>query len=96
MKASRARYQQDTIYFLVLFADADLRVPIIRTLQFIGSDHRRDGTTALLFRELDPQGKAEKMAFGEAEAPDVVLTGKELLARLEQCFAGTLATSRPA
>ena len=89
----RKSYVQNHIYFFVLFADRDLRVPLIRTVRFIGSARRSDGTEALMFQDADPDGGREDIVFDPKEAPDVVLDGDQLLARLARCFAGTLATS---
>jgi hypothetical protein len=95
MSTEQDRYQIDAIYFLVLFCDSDLRVPIIRTLRYVGNHRRKDDTTALLFLDVDPQGSSDNIIFDESKAADVVLNAAELLGRLEQCFAGTLASTRP-
>ena len=95
MGTFESRYKQDAIYFLILFLDPDLHVPIVRTLRFVGATRRKDGSAALMFRDVDPQGKKAKIIFGESEAAEVVLGPAGLMARLTLCFAGTLATSRP-
>jgi hypothetical protein len=89
----RESYLQNHVYFFVLFADSDLRVPLIRTVRFVGSARRSDGTEVLMFKDADPDGDKEKIVFDPKEAPEVVLDGDRLLARLARCFAGTLATS---
>ena len=86
-------YLKNHVYFFVLFADSDLRVPLIRTLRFVGTVRRDDGTEALLFRDADPDGPSEKLVFDAKNATEVVLDGDRLLARLARSFAGTLAKS---
>jgi hypothetical protein len=89
------KYLEHSFYFFVLFADGDLRVPIIRTLRYLGTTHRRNGTEALLFEDVDPDAKGQKVIFDPEEAKEVVLDGANLLARLGSCFEGTLATLPP-
>lgn len=88
-------YQGDAIYFAVLFADDELRVPIIRTLRFIRNDRRKDGTAVLLFRDADPNRSPETVAFNEANATEIVLDTAGLIDRLERSLSGKLATEKP-
>ena len=92
---SSQRYQQNGIYFFVLFADTDLRVPIIRTLRYLRVARREDGAEVLLFEDMDSDAIDRKLSFAAEEAEEVVLGGPELLVRLKDCFEGTLGTPSP-
>jgi hypothetical protein len=73
------RYLAQSFYFFILFADGDLRVPIIRTLRYLGTTHRSNETEALLFEDVDPDAKEKKVIFDPEEAKEVVLNGADLL-----------------
>ena len=86
MTSQFAVYAHGEIYFLLLFADTDLRIPIIRTLEFIGDTRRDDGTAAVLFRDLDHDAKSKQLVFAASEAKEVVVNAFELMERLRRSF----------
>jgi hypothetical protein len=65
------QYAEHDFYFFILFADSDLRVPIIRTLRFLGTTRRQNGTEALLFEDIDPDASQQQVIFDAEDAKEV-------------------------
>jgi hypothetical protein len=89
------QYAEHNFYFFILFADGDLRVPIIHTLRYLGTTRRENATEALLFEDIDPDSRQQQVIFDAEDAKEVVLDGHALVERLVRCFDGTLATQAP-
>jgi len=80
-------------YFIVVFNDEDLKVPVVQTLVYVEDGRRGDGSEFHLFRELSAQGKESKYVVDKKDAKRMLLDQKGLLAKLKSCFDGKLATS---
>jgi hypothetical protein len=82
-------------YFIVMFHDEDLKVPLVQTLIFIKDGRRPDGSEFFLFRELTPHGGQSKFVVDKKDAKRVLLDQAGLLRKLKSCFDGKLATTPP-
>jgi hypothetical protein len=82
-------------YFVVMFNDEDLMVPVVQTLVFVEDGRRADGSEFFLFRELSAHGKESKFLVDKKDAKHLVLDQTGLLKKLKGCFDGKLATTPP-
>ena len=86
-----AQYIENCCYYFILFVDGDLRIPVIRTVRYLGITQRQGQPDVLLFEDVDTDAQQRKLVFGLADAGDVVLDGPALINRLKKCFEGSLA-----
>lgn len=93
--SSSERFLPGHVYFIVVFSDENLMVPIVQTLVFVKRGKRDDGSRFFLFRELPPHGEESKLIVDEKQADHLVLDQAELLNKLRHSFDGKLATTPP-
>lgn len=79
-------------YFVVVFNDGDLKVPLVQTLIYVKDGRRSDGSECHLFRELSAQGEESEFFVDKKDAKHLLLDQNGLLAKLKKCFDGELAT----
>lgn len=79
------------VYFIVLFDDADLRIPIVQTLIYCGEKARGNGTKYFSFRELHRDGAETQFGVDPGDASHLLLDRSGLLDKLNRCFNGELA-----
>ena len=83
------------VYFIVVFNDEDLKVPLVQTLIFVKDGQRNDGTECHLFRQLSAQDDESDFFVDKKDARDLLLDHDALLVKLRRCFEGTLAAGSP-
>lgn len=79
-------------YFIVVFNDGDLKVPLVQTLIYVKDGRRGDGSECHLFRELSAHGEESEFFVDKKDAKRLLLDQSGLLAKLKSCFDGKLAT----
>lgn len=87
--------EQGDIRFIVLFEDADLRIPIVQTLRFLHATQSDSGESLLIFMQIHSATKREKFFVRERDFDDLVLDSQGLLDTLQRSFDGHLAKSKP-
>ncbi len=92
-KSTIDRFVQGQTYFIVMFDDKELTVPIVQTLTYLKRGERSNGTKYYLFKELGRATKKANFLVDEKNADDLVLDQAGLIQQLKDCFAGKLATS---
>lgn len=95
VRSQVGRFVSGQPYFIVMFDDENLTVPIVQTLLYVESEKRDDGSEFFLFRELLPSGEESKFFVDQEHADDLVLDQAGLLKKLKHCFDGKLATTPP-
>ena len=78
-------------YFMVVFEDEGLTLPIIQTLQFVGERTREDGSRYYLFTELHSDADPTSTIIDVSDAGAVILDRNGLIDKLSRCFAGELS-----
>lgn len=78
------------VRFMVGFDDAELTVPIVRTIQFACLKESERGESMLIFEEISLK-KRERIFVYESDFDDLVLNNEQLLDVLRKAFDGTLA-----
>lgn len=81
-------------YFIVMFHDEDLRIPVVQTLIFVKMEKRANGSEFLLFRQIPPQGDESKFVVEKEHAERLLLDQRGLIEKLQKSFDGKLAVSR--
>jgi hypothetical protein len=79
-------------YFIVVFNDGDLKMPLVQTLIYVKDGRRGDGSECHLFRELSAHGEEAEFFVDKKDAKRLLLDQSGLLAKLKSCFDGTLST----
>ena len=87
------RFQPECAYFIVIFADEALSIPIVQTLVFDSAGERTNGIKYFLFRELLSDGQEQNFVVDEDQADEIVLDQVGLLEKLKNCFGGNLSFS---
>jgi hypothetical protein len=82
-------------YFIVVFEDEGLTIPLVQTLVFNGIRTKDDRTRWLSFTELRPNGDEVAFKVEESHAHELLLDRAALVEKLKQSFSGKLATERP-
>ena len=95
MNARSNRFVAGQTYFIVMFQDEILTVPIVQTLSYEEEGTRTNGTKYFLFREHHLGDKSSKFFVNEEDADHLVLDRERLIQKLKNCFDGTLLTSPP-
>lgn len=80
------------VYFIVMFEDAQLTIPVIQTLIYEGEMFREDGSKYLAFQELKPNGERSNFIVDTSHREDLVLTADGLIETLRTAFSGRLPT----
>ncbi len=93
MNSSSDRLIRGQAYFIVLFDDENLTVPLIQTLIYDQYAKRSDGTGCFLFKELHVGGKQSDFFVGETDLDHLVLDRAALLRKLKDSFDGKLLTA---
>ena len=83
------------IYYIVMYADEQLTVPVVQTLKYQEMKTREDGSTHFLFGRFLADGTTEKFFINEPDLDSLLLDGTGLLQRLRDCFGGKLLRNRP-
>lgn len=78
------------MYFIVMFEDEDLKVPLVQTLIFVENRRRDDGSEFFLFRDLSARGEESKFMVDKKDAERLLLDQDGLLTKLKKCFDGTI------
>lgn len=81
----------DRAYFIVMFNDEDLCIPVVQTLIFVGESKRSDGTEIFLFREIRSDGTEPRFFVNKQDADQLLLDEAGLVAKLSKCFRGKLS-----
>jgi hypothetical protein len=95
MNSSSIRLVRGQTYFIVMFDDENLTIPLVQTLIYRENGRRADGTSYFLFKELHVGGKQSDFFVNEADLDHLVLDRAGLLRKLKDSFDGTLSTSPP-
>lgn len=95
MRSKPNHLVRDRQYFIVMFADENLEIPIVQTLIFKKEGKRPDGSAYFLFKELHLGGTESDFLVNQEDADHLVLDQQRLLQKLRDCFDKTLLTSRP-
>lgn len=74
------RFIRGSVYFIVLYSDGALTVPIIQTLIFI--EKRERESIEYLFREVGARGEEIQFAVKEDHVDELVVDLKGLIERL--------------
>lgn len=80
-------------YFIVVFEDEDLTIPLVQTLLFKEVGMRADGTEYYMFHELHSDGEPTALVLDAEHAKHLVLDRDELLEKLARSATGRLATT---
>lgn len=78
-------------YFIVMFNDDDLRIPVVQTLIYMEESKRNDGTEIFLFRELRSDGTEPKFFVNTQDVDQLLLDEAGLIEKLRKCFEGKLS-----
>jgi hypothetical protein len=78
-------------YFIVMFHDEDLKIPVVQTLIFSKVGKRDNGTEFLLFRQIPPQGEESKFIVEKEHVERLLLDQNGLMDKLQKTFDGKLA-----
>jgi len=87
------RFITGQIYFIVMFDDENLTVPIVQTLRFVKKGERRNGSKYYLFKQLGCDAKRRDFLVDEKDAEHLVVDHPGLIRELRDCFSGRLSTS---
>lgn len=82
------------VRFMVGFEDADLRIPIIRTIKFLHLQQSDRGERLIIFQEIHSTTSREQIFVREFDFDELVLDKERLLEILHRCFEGDLASRR--
>jgi hypothetical protein len=77
-----ARFTPGFAYFILLYQDAALTVPVVQTLIFCEDRSRGDGHIEHVFREIKTRGEEAPFVVHENHAEDLVLDLRGLVQRL--------------
>ena len=83
------RFAPNATYFVVMFEDEELTVPIVQTLLYLEQGKLDNGTECYFFQDL---GRNEKCFVRREDADHLVLDGAGLIQKLKDAFDGKLAT----
>lgn len=75
-------------YFIVMFDDEDLRIPVVQTLIFLHEGKRADGSEYYLFREVGKDDEEARFFVNREDAASLLLNETMLLTKLRKCFDG--------
>ena len=81
-------------YFIVLFDDHDLTVPIVQTLIYEREGKRGNGVECYLFRDVSSHEKQAGFYVDKRDAEHMLLDPDGLLDKLKGCFDRKLAGPR--
>jgi hypothetical protein len=76
------------IYFIVMFSDGNLSIPVVQTLEFIETRVRSDGCRYALFRQYNSVEKESLFSVDSDKVDTLVLDKDQLMLVLARCFAG--------
>lgn len=79
-------------YFIVLFHDEDLKVPIVQTLIYDREGRRGNGIECYLFRDVSSHQQEPRFYVDKKDATHLLVDQDGLLDKLRRCFEGKLAT----
>lgn len=83
-------------YFVVYYADAQMRTPVIQTLVYRRAGKHKSGRVFHQFEELKvEEGRPAEVQLDEADASDMVLDGEGLLETLRQCLERSQPPTEP-
>ena len=82
-------------YFIVLFDDEEMKVPLIQTVLFVEAAKSDDGREGFLFQLLSPTGDAERMFLDKETALHLVRGRDRFMETLRRSFDGTIGVSPP-
>ena len=89
------RFTPGQVYFIVMFHDEDLKIPVVQTLIFDKIGKRENGGEVLLFRQIPPQSDGLKFIVEMEHVEQLLLDENGLLDKLKRSFAGELASGTP-
>jgi hypothetical protein len=89
------RFKPGQVYFIVMFHDEDLKIPVVQTLIFEKIGKRKNGSEFLLFRQIPPQGAESKFIVEKEHVEQLLLDEKGLVDKLKRSFDGKLASGAP-
>ena len=89
------RFVPGQAYFIVVYNDESLSIPIIQTLIFVKRSVRDNGIKCLRFRELHAQGEETGFFVDEEHADHLVLDHVGLLKQLQASFDGRILHTPP-
>lgn len=74
------------VCFIVMFDDVELSVPVVQTLIYESRTTLSNGTHLYIFRELKPNGEISKFSVADEHADELLLDGRDLVAKLSAAF----------
>ena len=80
------RFIPGELYFVVMFQDELMTVPVVQTLIYERYSQQDGGTRCFLFREIPLHGAESMIFIREDDADHLVLDKPGLLAKLTSCF----------
>ena len=95
MSEQADRFVQGRAYFIVVYNDENLSIPIVQTLIFVKRSVRDNGIKCLRFRELHAQGKETGFYVDEEHADHLVLDHIGLLKYLQASLDGKILNTPP-
>jgi len=77
------RFVPGNVYFIVLYMDEALSVPVIQTLIFMEQHKRHDGRAEYRFEEIKPHDESTHFAVQEEDVDQLVVDRFGLMKRLQ-------------
>jgi hypothetical protein len=82
-------------YFIVVFDDEDMKVPLIQTVLFVKAAEADDGREGFLFQVLAPTRDPERMFLDTETALHLVRDRDRFMTTLQRTFDGTIGKPPP-
>jgi hypothetical protein len=82
-------------YFIVMFDDEEMMIPIIQTVLFVEATKTDDGREGFLFQRLTPSGDPEEMFLETNDAKHLVRDRDRFMTTLRRTFDGTIGKPPP-
>jgi hypothetical protein len=76
------RFRLGQVYFIVMYDDERLAVPVVQTLVYLGEGRSRDGRLEFRFKEIKPTKEPSLFVVDQEHADDLVVDQDGLIERL--------------
>lgn len=74
-----------SIYFIVMYEDEDLHIPVIQTLIFVETVVKDDGDVTHFFRDISAPAERQRFHVHEHQVDQLLLDWDGLLSTLNDC-----------